>query len=233
MRHAVNCSNVFALAALVVGCAAPVHAQTTINPRMVRFRASSDHDTVGSNGHPVVSAYELEIYRVGATKPSLVLDLGKPGPEPDGYIVANFANLIAAQPFPGETLLATVVAIGPGGTSRSNLSNEFVFNTCGYTVSPAEQALSGSGGAGSFAVRADSACEWSMTTEAGWISLDGPTTGRGSAAFAFRAGPNMGAEDRTATIYVADRVVTVTQAGRSKSSSEPPGATPSRRDGPR
>jgi hypothetical protein len=224
---------VFALAALVVACAAPIHAQTTINPRMVRFRASPDHDTVGPNGRPMVSAYELEIYRVGDTRPSLVLDLGKPGPEPDGYILANFANLLAAQPFRGETLLAAVVATGPGGTNRSNLSNEFLFNTCGYAVSPAVQVLSGSGGTGSFAIRAESACEWSVTTEAGWISLDGATTGRGSAAVAFRASPNIEAEDRTATVYVADRAMTVTQAGRSTSSSEPRAATPSRRVGPR
>ena len=45
-------------------------AQTIVNPRAIRFRASTDHYAVNANQQPVVSAYRLEIYVSGGLQPS-------------------------------------------------------------------------------------------------------------------------------------------------------------------
>jgi regulation of enolase protein 1 (concanavalin A-like superfamily) len=83
-------------------------------PRNVVFTASADHSTM-------VTSYRLEVFAAGANPatatPVATSDLGKPTPATSGDITVDrgtFFNALAAGNY-----VATVSAIGSGGTSRS------------------------------------------------------------------------------------------------------------------
>ena len=84
-------------------------------------------------------------------------------------------------------------------------------SSCSFTVSPTSQAFSAAGGSGSISVTASTAsCTWTAATSASWITLN-TTGGAGSAAVGYSVAPNAGAA-RTASITIAGKTVTVTQA---------------------
>jgi hypothetical protein len=81
---------------------------------MVTFTASIDHDTNVTN-------YQLNVFPAGAnpaaTLPLATSDLGKPAPDATSSISVDrttFVNALSAG-----TYVATVMAIGPGGTAQS------------------------------------------------------------------------------------------------------------------
>ena len=111
---------------VILTLAAPVAAQTVVNPTTVVFTASADHATLGLDGQPLVTNYELRIYvqtPLGQT-PAFVSDIGKPTPG-----AANVISVLNAAWFTGLTpnvkYIARVVAIGPTGEGVSNDSNPF------------------------------------------------------------------------------------------------------------
>src|SRR5262245_13158335 len=65
-------------------------AQTVVNPVIVEFDPSADHNTV-TNGTPVLSGYDLGFHLVGAVQPFQVTPLGKPTPAGDGKIRVTLA----------------------------------------------------------------------------------------------------------------------------------------------
>jgi hypothetical protein len=77
------------------------------------FTASPDHATL-------VTGYRLEIFVAGANPstatPVAVLDLGKPAPV-GGNITVNITGTL--QPLAAGNYVASVLAIGTGGSSRS------------------------------------------------------------------------------------------------------------------
>ena len=105
----------------------PLSAQT-VSPRIVEFDPSPDHNA-SVNGVAVVREYELRFFAVGSTQPLHVIELGKPTVGSDGKIRFNFAALLGAWPVGGVVYQARVAAIGPGGSSQSAISNQFVFGT--------------------------------------------------------------------------------------------------------
>lgn len=100
-------------------------AEAVVNPTAVEFVASTDHDTVLSEGEPAVTRYELRWYATGTSAPFQVTDLGKPTKPPTGPIHVDLGAVFGAVPL-GLGYTVRVVAIGPGGTSGdSNTSNLF------------------------------------------------------------------------------------------------------------
>jgi regulation of enolase protein 1 (concanavalin A-like superfamily) len=89
-------------------------AAATTAPRAVAFTASPDHATL-------VTKYVLEIYRSGTTPgsstPVATSDLGKPTPASNGDITVDRASFF--QGLATGNYLATVSAVGSGGSSRS------------------------------------------------------------------------------------------------------------------
>ena len=82
---------------------------------------------------------------------------------------------------------------------------------CSYSLSPATLAASAAGGSGSASVQAThSACVWTVSTDAAWLT---PSTsvGVGTQAVAFQVAPNAGAA-RTGRLTMAGQVLTVNQA---------------------
>lgn len=91
-----------------------VSAPTTTGSWSVNFLASADHSTL-------VTKYVLEIYKAGATPgtstPVATSDLGKPTPTSTGDITVDRSTFF--QGLAAGNYIATVAAIGSGGTGRS------------------------------------------------------------------------------------------------------------------
>ena len=199
---------------LVVATAAVLSAQTVVDPRYVEFTPSADHNTNASDGTPLVQRYSLSVYVVGSSVAFDTMDLGKPTPS-GGVIRVDFLPLLHGVPTPGVVFEARVTSVGPGGSAASSLSNGFSFQpACAPSINPTSQSVVSGGGTGSVGVTAGAGCNWSATSNAGWITLTGATGGTGNGSVPFGVSANTGSA-RTGTLTVAGRTYTVNQAALS------------------
>ena len=83
---------------------------------------------------------------------------------------------------------------------------------CTYTVEPAAHSVGTSGGSVSVNVAAASGCNWTASSGASWITLSGGGTGSGPGVATFIVAPATGSA-RTASVTVAGKAVTISQAG--------------------
>ena len=203
----------FALLALI---ALPSHAssQTVVNPRIVEFTPSADHDTVLPDGRPAVERYLLKVFQVGASQPFHTVDMGKPDADADGTVRFDFWDTVAAWPLPGGDYVSRVDAVGPAGNGLSAPSNPFTFSTaCSVGLTgPTSASFPAEGGGGSVSVEADDGCDWTATATVGWIHL-AAGGGTGGRTIIFNVDPNPNTTTRTGRIDVAGSTFTVTQAG--------------------
>ena len=151
---------------LLLACfPSPLSAQT-VSPQTVEFDPSSDHDRV-VGGVEVVDGYELRFYAIGGLVPLHVIEMGKPAPQADGKIRFNFSSLLGVWPVDGVSYEARVAAVGPGGTTVSSLSNQFVFPgttppppppaPCTYNLSATSRSGSATATTGTLSVTAGAA----------------------------------------------------------------------------
>lgn len=122
-----------------------VYAQDpVINPSVVEFQPSPDHAAMllGTTT-PKVTRYDLELYIQGAAQPFQVTDVGKPNPDAGGLIrLTNRAWFIGAAL---DTLcVARMVAVGPSGIGRSEVSNPF--GNAGPPAAPGAPVVRSPGG---------------------------------------------------------------------------------------
>ena len=123
VRHALRVVLVHASLVLLALWPALAAAQHTLNPTSVEFTASADHAGILADGQPAVTRYQLEIYIKDAPAPLTTVDLGKPTPDTVNR-VSVIPTVLIGLPV-GQTYVARVTAIGPGGEGRSEPSNDF------------------------------------------------------------------------------------------------------------
>jgi hypothetical protein len=195
----------------------------TVSPQVVEFNPSPDHNRT-ANGVAIVEGYELRFYLVGGTQPVHVIDLDKPTPESDGKIRFNFSALLGAWPVSGVVYEARVAAIGPGGSTTSTSSNQFVFPgttppppppppTCSYSLSPTTRSVGTAQTTGSVTVTVGGSCAWTAASSAGWLTITGVGAGTGSGAVNYSVAANTASAARSATLTVGTATFTVTQSG--------------------
>lgn len=144
-----------AAAAMVVGTANILcgeMAAQTLHPNLAVFQPSVDHDAAGPDDHPLVDRYELHISRIGAARPVMIVDLGKPAPDPDGFIRVNVEDAVNVPALYGSNFEARVAAVGSRGASASGPSNLFAVDGC-RVVAPGAVVLPADGGALNVPVR--------------------------------------------------------------------------------
>ena len=130
MRQLATCIG----ASLILACAATAEAQV-INPRVVEFDVSADHNRTVL-GQPAVTRYELRVYAEGASAPITTADLGKPTPAAGTRVSLDQSAVFAAVPL--GAYVARVAAIGPGGEGVSDATAPF-----GRLSAPAAPANAG------------------------------------------------------------------------------------------
>ncbi len=93
---------------------------------------------------------------------------------------------------------------------------------CTYDVTPATRAVGYGGGAvAPFTVNTGSACTWSVSTSASWLTLSGPVTRTGPGTVSYTAAAN-GGSARTGNVTIGGVGVTVAQAAAPPPPPPPP-----------
>jgi uncharacterized protein YkwD len=86
------------------------------------------------------------------------------------------------------------------------------YGDCTYGVSPSSQSFPSSGGPGSVAVTAASACSWNAGSNASWITVVSGSSGSGNGTVNYSVTANTGAGSRSGTLTIAGQTFTVNQA---------------------
>jgi hypothetical protein len=192
-----------------------LHAQA-VNPTTAQFGASADHNATAADGTPAVTRYDLDFYFVGALQPFQVVSLGKPTPDANNNISVNLAALLGGSvPSPGIVYESRVLAIGPGGSGVSTVSNTFEYAVpCSFGVSPTGTVIGSSGGAASVTVTTATGCGWTAVSNApNWLTVTSGASGSGTATASYTVAVNTLTPSRFGTLTVAGQSVTVTQNG--------------------
>ena len=175
---------------LVVASGIALTAQTVVDPRYVEFTPSADHNTLASDGTPLVQRYSLSVFVVGSSVAFDTMDLGKPTPS-GGVIRVDFLPLLHSVPTPSVVFEARVTAIGPGGTTGSTVSNGFSFTAaCAPSINSTGQSVGSGGATGNVGVTAGTGCTWSAVSNASWITLTGATSGSGNGTAPYSVAAN-------------------------------------------
>jgi hypothetical protein len=188
-------------------------AQATVDARTAEFGPSADHNQI-SNGTAVVSSYQMQIFNAGTTQLVQTVNLGKPSPQTDGKIRVDFVILLTSPLATGVHYAARVAAVGPGGSTASELSNTFTYSTpCAYAISPTSRSSPAAGESTSVSVTAGSGCAWSATSNAAWLTVASGATGSGNGSVGVGVAPNTGTVQRSGSVTIAGKLFSVTQPG--------------------
>ena len=222
---------------------APSIAQLVIDPATAVFNPSPDHFAVAGDT-PIVSSYQLELYLVGDPTPFQAIDLGKPGVDPDGVIRIDLASILNPLSPPGSNFAARVAAVGPGGFTRSALSNPFAWSAaalllsdpptppppelpfpapspseppppCTYWVSPLFQSTDSDAHTLTASVLTEDGCSWTAEEDFSWVSIDSEAIGTGSGEVIYSVTANAETSPRSGALTIAGMTITVTQDGSS------------------
>ena len=116
----------------------------------------------------------------------------------------------------GTVTLSAAANSGPPRTTTVTAAGEPVVVTqgsvnCGYTISPTSFLAPAAGGSSSVSVTTGTACSWTATPDASWITVTNGTSGSGNGLVSVSVAPNSGPA-RAGTIRIADQQFAVTQA---------------------
>jgi hypothetical protein len=198
----------------IVGVANAAAAQTpaVMDPRVVEFDPSPDHNATLA-GQAVVTRYDLEFYLVGGAQPVRITNLGKPSPQSDGKIRVDFTSLLNPWPAAGTTYEARVAATGPNGVGRSSGSNTFAFTSpCSSSISPGNVSVGNGASSGNVTVTAVGGCPWTATSGAAWLSITNGASGNGNGTVSYSVAANGTTSARSGTLSIAGQTFTVNQA---------------------
>jgi hypothetical protein len=110
-----------------------------------------------------------------------------------------------AEPNAGPARTGTLTIAGSTVTVTQTV------DTCTYSLSSSMQNVDAAGGTGSVAVTTASACPWTATSNAPWITVTSGAAGKGNGTAGFSVAVNSGA-GRSGTLTVAGETFTVLQA---------------------
>jgi Putative binding domain, N-terminal/Viral BACON domain len=189
-------------------------AQLVTNPVVAEFIPSVNQNAIGPDGQPLVASYELRFYMIGAAAPFQSGSIGRPATQSDGKIRVMLASVFFGLPSPGILYEARVAAIGPGGTSISNVSNSFVYSVpCTVTVATASMSMAAAAGTSSQIVTTGAGCAWTAGSSAAWLTVVSAARGTGPGTVTIAVTANAAASPRSGTLTIGDHTVLVTQSG--------------------
>jgi hypothetical protein len=129
---------------------------------------------------------------------------GANGSGPGTVTVSLTANASTSERTGTLTIAGQAVAVRQEGTTAA---------PCTFELSPVSASYNKDAASGTFNVIAADHCQWSATSSALWVAVTSGGQGSGNGAVGYSLERNRDVNGRTATITVADRTFTVTQAG--------------------
>lgn len=103
------------------------------------------------------------------------------------------------------------------GSSTSTVTAPGSSSRCEITLETRTSTLPANGGTGSVTVKTERECQWTASSQAGWLTLSGGTAGQGEGTIQYSVGVNADPVQRTGAIVANDKRVEVTQtAGECK-----------------
>ncbi len=129
---------------------------------------------------------------------------------------APWITIVAGSGTGSGTVTFTVEAnVGPQRTGTITVGGQtFTINQaggCSYSIFPTSVNIAGTAVTGSFNLNVGGGCQWTVVSNAPWITITSPASGNGSSLITFSAQANTGAA-RTGTITVGGQTFTVNQA---------------------
>lgn len=109
-------------------------------------------------------------------------------------------------------IAALTTAAGCGSSASTSITSPAPVSKCAVSATPPEAPVSASGGTGQVVVTTARECAWSATSDAGWLSIKGGTSGQGDGAVQFEAAPNPDPAVRRGGIVLNDRRAEITQS---------------------
>jgi hypothetical protein len=111
----------------------------------------------------------------------------------------------------GEDEAGEIYVVGLGGTV-DRITSSPPPPPCSYTISPASQDFTASGGAGQLTITTSSDCKWLAASHDPWITITTAKSGSGNANLSFSVGANTGTTARTGRMSIAGLTFTISQA---------------------
>ena len=85
---------------------------------------------------------------------------------------------------------------------------------CSYEITtPSSRSFNAAGGSGNIAVTTGGTCGWTAITDANWVTINGGSSGIGNGTVNYTIGVNSSGSPRTANVFVAGLVFSITQLG--------------------
>jgi hypothetical protein len=129
--------------------------------------------------------------------------------------VGNWTSCIVSGLEPGKTYYFAAKAYDLAG-NESDYSSEIAYAVpaaCSFSLSPASQSFTASGGSGSIAVTAPSGCSWSSSSSAAWITITAGS-GSGNGVAKFSVASNGDSSIRVGNINIGSQTFPVSQSAK-------------------
>jgi fibronectin type 3 domain-containing protein len=136
----------------------------------------------------------------------------------DSIDVGNVTAYTVMGLLEGRTYFFAATAYDRYGR-ESGFSKEVSTTTsslCTYTIAPASQSFTASGGSGTAGVTASAGCKWSASSAASWVTITSGSSGTANGTVRYSVAANSGGA-RSAAMTIAGRTLTVNQAAGSSS----------------
>ena len=125
------------------------------------------------------------------------------GPSGNGDGVVGYS--VAANPEPDQRS-GTLTIVGYTFTVTQQGAQ------CNYSISPTSRSHGPGGESDTVWVSADPGCEWTASSNAGWLRIEWGDSGVGDDTVRYSVSPNTSSSPRTGTLSIAGHTLTVTQS---------------------
>jgi hypothetical protein len=113
----------------------------------------------------------------------------------------------------GNGSVGLSIAANTGAARQTFTVNQAAFVApCTFSIAPTSQNVPALGGTGTVTVTTTSACAWTASSNAPWLTITSGAAGTGNGSVGFSAAVNT-AGSRNGTLTIAGQTFTVTQAG--------------------
>lgn len=113
-----------------------------------------------------------------------------------GSGTGNGSFAITASANKGYALSGSGQVSGPGVASTFNLMQD-ASPCASWSINPASVRAPNTGASGSFTIKADASCSWSLGGAPSWITISGASSGSGNGTISYSIAPNAGTSRST------------------------------------